>query len=334
MNHETNTLHTLASSAASTSTGTALNVSRYRTTATQMVYTDGTPAAKTCVSGAKKVTTVTFPAKAAATAGDYIALTDADGDLWGISLNVAGTDPAPTGAIWATIAAGKKCHVDISACTDAASVAAAVELVFDALTGASTKMVTSTTLGATDFTREKPAVVAADVPKSADDAGAGSITSVQKTAGVASGFAPGTDVITTAAHSFVTGMKLALTINSGSLPTGLTTTNYWVIRTSATQFQLAASYADAIAGTAVDFTDYGDEGKTATFTPATLSATFTLQKSCDGTNWANVASATTFTAAGNTMLEEKDTAYQYLRLVTTLAGGVLNLTATTQGVDR
>jgi hypothetical protein len=286
------------------------------------------------VSGAKKETTVTFPAKAAATAGDYIKLVDADGAAWGISLNVAGTDPAPTGAIWAAIAAANKVHVNISACTDDASVATAVESAFDALTDASTKMVTAKSTGTIKFTREKPAVVVADVPKSKDDAGAGSITSVQTTAGVASGFNPDTDTITTAAHSFVTGLKIALTVNSGSLPTGLTATNYWIILVSATEFKLAASYADAIAGTEVDFTDYGDASKTATFTPASLSGTFTLQKSCNGTNWVNVASATTFTAAATVMIEEKDVSYQYLKLATTIATGAVTLSAITQGVDR
>ena len=334
MNYETRTLHTVTASALTSSTGTAMDVSRYRGTATQVVYTDATPAAKTCVSGTKKETTVTFPAVAGATAGDYISMTDADGALWGISLNKAGTDPAPTGAIWATIASGKKVHVDISGCTDAESVATAVESAFDALTDASTKMVTTKSTATIKFTREKPAVVVADVPKKADDSAAGSISSVQTTAGVASGVAPGTDVITTAAHSFVTGLKVALTINSGSLPTGLTATNYYIIYASPTTFQLGASYADAIAGTAVDFSDYGDQSKTLTFTPAALGATVTVQKSCDGTNFVNCANATTITAGGNIMVEEKDSSYQYLRCITTLTAGALTLTATTQGADR
>lgn len=53
------------------------------------------------------------------------------------------------------------------------------------------------------------------------------------------------------------GMKVRVT-SAGSLPSGLAIdTDYWIIIEDATHFQLAASYSDAIAGTAIDLTDTG-----------------------------------------------------------------------------
>jgi hypothetical protein len=80
-------------------------------------------------------------------------------------------------------------------------------------------------------------------------------------------FDESTDEITINSHGFVTGLKIALSIDSGALPTGLPANDYFVIKTGANTFQLAESYADAVAGTEIDFTDKGDVGKVATFNP-------------------------------------------------------------------
>jgi hypothetical protein len=66
------------------------------------------------------------------------------------------------------------------------------------------------------------------------------------------GFNDTTNVITTTgSHPFDTGHAVLLT---GTLPSGLTEgTLYWVIDTSSTTFKLAASSADALASTAIDF---------------------------------------------------------------------------------
>lgn len=55
----------------------------------------------------------------------------------------------------------------------------------------------------------------------------------------------------------LTGTKVQVS-SSTTLPAGLSaSTDYFVIRSSATEIQLAASYADAIAGTQIDITDTG-----------------------------------------------------------------------------
>lgn len=80
----------------------------------------------------------------------------------------------------------------------------------------------------------------------------------------------GTEEITSAANGFFTGLSCTLTTN-GVLPTGLAlVTTYYIISVDANTFQLAASYADAIAGTEIDLTAAG--GATVTVTVAVYNA--------------------------------------------------------------
>lgn len=134
------------------------------------------------------VSTLTFPAVAAATAGDYIVITDTNGDTWAAALNKSGADPAPTGAIYTAIPAGRKVNVDISGGTDAASVAALVETALNALTGFTALITTDDTAadGTMTLTHAAKAPVAVPVPHDESDAGAGSISAASTTTGVAS----------------------------------------------------------------------------------------------------------------------------------------------------
>lgn len=80
----------------------------------------------------------------------------------------------------------------------------------------------------------------------------------------------GTDVCTYTStanvpSNILTGTRVRLT-TSGTLPGGLATaTDYYVIRSSDTTFQLATSYANAIAGTAINITDAGTGTHTITW---------------------------------------------------------------------
>lgn len=85
----------------------------------------------------------------------------------------------------------------------------------------------------------------------------------------------GTDVITVDENYYLqTGQAVALT-TSGTLPTGLSATTYYVIRTSATTIKLATSVANANAGTAVDITAAAGGGT------HTLTQTFTDRAMAD-----------------------------------------------------
>lgn len=68
-----------------------------------------------------------------------------------------------------------------------------------------------------------------------------------------------TETLTSAAHGMATGDgPYRLTNSGGALPTGLSAdTNYWIIVLTANTYQLASSYANAIAETEVTFTTDG-----------------------------------------------------------------------------
>lgn len=128
-----------------------------------------------------------FPSVAGSTGGDYVVLTDGSGLTWAISLDKSGADPEPTGAAWVAVNAARKVHVDISGGTNAASVAALVETAFDGLSGSSAIVTDDTAADGTMLlTMAVKAPCTDPAVHNADDSGAGSITGVQTTAGVAS----------------------------------------------------------------------------------------------------------------------------------------------------
>jgi len=138
-----------------------------------------------------------------------------------------------------------------------------------------------------------------------------------------------TNVFTKTSHGFYTGLKVALTTGT-TLPTGLSATNYYVIRLTSSTFQVATSQTNALAGTAVDFSDNGTG--TQTFTPAALgTCTVKLQGTNDDASdsrvtptWSDLANAQTVTATGSYMWQVADAAYAYVRITgTTDAGQVV-----------
>jgi len=139
----------------------------------------------------------------------------------------------------------------------------------------------------------------------------------------------GSETFLKTAHGFYTGLKVALT-TSGVLPTGLSATDYYVIRVTAATFQIASSQANAAAGTAVTFSDNGTGNQT--FTPAALgTCTVKLQATNDNpsdasvtTVWTDLASPQTVTATGNYLWNVADCFYSYVRITgTTNAGQVV-----------
>lgn len=140
------------------------------------------------------------------------------------------------------------------------------------------------------------------------------------------------DIIVKASHGFTTGLKVAAT-TAGTLPTGLSATNYYVIVVSATQIKLATSLANAQAGTAVDITAVGVGNST--LTPAALAgATYQLQVSNDNSIWANYGSTSAISATGNTALEMNNINFAYVRVQTTLTAGRLTIDLVANSFNR
>lgn len=131
------------------------------------------------------------------------------------------------------------------------------------------------------------------------------------------------NTITITAHGFFTGLKVAL--SGTNLPTGLSATNYWVIRVDANTIQLASSLVNANAGTAVHITGQGTTSDAA-LTPATLSQVAKLQQSNDGITYFDVSGLTvTITGAGNTLWLVTSPPAFWHQLVVTPTGGALTL---------
>lgn len=327
---------TLGTSLTAATNGDAIDMAALDEMSVQLVYTDATPAAKTSLTGVLDVSTVTCPALVGATDRDYIIYKDTTGLSWAIYLDTTGTSVAPTGALYVAIPAARKSKANVSGDTSAIDVAVTVRAAFVALTDFAT-ICTAVAVGDGTITMTSVlrAPCAAMVPKNLGDTGAGSITAVHGTLGILTSVDLTDDSITFAtAHSFVTGLKIALTINSGTLPTGTTATNYYVYKISALAIGLATSVANAIAATLVDITDYGDAAKTMTFTPAALgTGLLKLQASNDGTNYSDLASMTTaaLTAAGNSLFTLSDPCHRWTRVALTQGTGAITVNYTLCG---
>lgn len=149
-----------------------------------------------------------------------------------------------------------------------------------------------------------------------------------------------TDICTKAAHGYLTGLKIQASTTT-TLPAGLSlTTDYFVIKLSASTFSLATSLALAQAGTAIDITDTGTG--THTITPTALAgASLKLQGSMDGTTYVDLpimasgdaSKSASITATANFYLDEKQLNVNYVRVYYTLTAGQLSISQISK-VDR
>ena len=237
-----------------------------------MFASNSDSAAKTCLTGVSEVNTFTFAQKSACTAADFAIIIDTNGDKWAFSIDTTGSAAEPTSALWTAVAAGKKVHVDVSGATTGTDVALAVNTAFGALSGiATTLTVGSPSTDHFAVTHVYRAVRAtAILYKSDGTASPTSFTVAKTTTGVQTAVDPTNtsgEMVTITAHGFETGRLVALSINSGSLPTGWSATNYYVIAVDANHIAFGSTLANAEAGTKVTISDYGDEAKTITLTP-------------------------------------------------------------------
>ena len=292
-----NALILSSTSVAMSETSSSFEIENYAKGSFTAKITGSNPSNVTFDTGTMEVQTITVLAKASCTAGDYIRFYDSSGTAWAFSLNKSGADPEPTGAIWVSIAASKKVHVDISSATTAAQVMALVETAVDGLTGLSAVITTddSAADGSMTFTQIVPGPTTDPTPKNADDSGAGTITGVQTTAGVATEVDPSANTVTIPSHGLLNGVKITELTTTTTLPAGLSTsTVYYAIVVDANTIKFATSQANALAGTAVDITGYGVSGGVHTLSIATaLAGSIKLQvdvEPASGTaNWVDIS---------------------------------------------
>jgi hypothetical protein len=131
----------------------------------------------------------------------------------------------------------------------------------------------------------------------------------------------GSDLIAITAHGFTNGQKVAAT-SSGTLPAGLSATNYFIVYVTANSVKLATSYANAIAGTVVDITAAAGGG-THTLTPASFSHALKWQGSIDNINFIDIASSSQTATDGTGLYWNYDGVYyNYIRPIITVTSGV------------
>lgn len=231
-------------------------------------------AAKTCVTGTSEVNTFTFVAKSSCTAGDFATFLDTAGVTWAFSIDITGSDPEPSSALWTAIPAAKKVHVSIAGVSTADDVCLTVRNAVAALSGIGTTITVGS--ASTDhfaITHVYRAVRATALVKKADGtASPTSMTVAKTTTGIQTAVDPTNttgESLTIPSHGWTTGKYVALAIGGGSLPSGWSATNYYVIAKDANTIQFATSLANAEAGTKVTISDYGTEAQTITVTPNT-----------------------------------------------------------------
>lgn len=128
-----------------------------------------------------------------------------------------------------------------------------------------------------------------------------------------------TEEITLTSHPFATGDKVVYSNGGGTSIGGLTDADeYYVIKVDANTIQLAASLADAIAGTEIDLTDGVGAAHTLTGETATVAVTFgplgsiaTITVTNPGSGYASAPSVTVAdppTGAGATVLVQSGSA--------------------------
>lgn len=142
------------------------------------------------------------------------------------------------------------------------------------------------------------------------------------------------NTITRTAHGMRTGLKVAASTD-GTLPGGLSATNYWIIVVDTNTVKLASSAANAVAGTAVDITSAAGGG-THTLTPAALSSTSVkVQGSNDNSNWVDISGATAnITATGSVLVNVADIGYRWIRPYFTVTTGQISVNTYVTGKER
>jgi hypothetical protein len=161
----------------------------------------------------------------------------------------------------------------------------------------------------------------------ADD-GATGFTISDTTPGVNNEFSIIDNTITVADHGYATGLKAALTTSAADLPAGLSATNYWIIKVDANTFKLASSAANALAGTAVNFTDSG--AGTHTLTPAAITGgSYKLQASFDDVTYVDLGVTANITATADFFHEKVDPMFNFVRVVFAITTGQFSYSVNT-----
>lgn len=128
------------------------------------------------------------------------------------------------------------------------------------------------------------------------------------------------------AHGFTTGLKVQLTTDDTLPDPLLAATDYYVIVVDANFFRLAASFADAVAGTYIELVDAGEGTQTVTAV-ALAGASASILLSNDGVNYVLAQTATAITVDGSVLYLLPNVTTKYLKVTKALTAGSVDLKA-------
>ena len=149
-------------------------------------YIEYKQAAVTETGMVANIDTVTFPALAGITDGDYFIVYDVNGLGWIVALDTTGgASQTPTGATWAATPASRRSYLDISGATTGADVAALVEAEINTFAGFTSVITTNDSAadGTMTFTNTSVGTVPSAATFNFDDNTAGTISVINSTAG-------------------------------------------------------------------------------------------------------------------------------------------------------
>jgi len=246
-------------------------------------------------------------------------------DAWGFAADKTGSDPEPTAASWVAIPAARKAQVDISGDAAPEDVATSFDTAIEGITASPFTADDTAADGTLVITCDLRGPTTAAFVSNEDASGDGSIQVSTTNEGVASEVDVSADTLTIPSNGYPTGMVGELT-TTGTLPTGLSTgTEYWVISVDSNTIQLAASYADALAGEAIDLEDQGTDGAVNTFTPTAISGGEILyERSNDLIHWEELDSSA-ITEDTNVFLDETINTYKWIRITLSIDSGSMTV---------
>ena len=136
------------------------------------------------------------------------------------------------------------------------------------------------------------------------------------------------DVCTSIGHNLALGRKLAAS-SDGTLPGGLSATNYYAIPIDSDTFKLASSLQNALDNVAVDITGAGTG--THSLTPAALSG-LTWQSfvspDASGENWISQAAAHDINSATEAISVDSSVHYRRLKVKYSITAGQVSIVQT------
>lgn len=233
-----------------------------------------------------------------------------------------GVATVPTAAAWLAVPALQRISAACIGLSTADAIVGAVKSALESLDGFSdTITLVDAGSGVLRATQVVDGLCPNPVPSNADGTGAGSITFVVATPGVASDLVVATSTIEIADHGYFTGLGVKL--SGGTLPSPLVSgTVYYVIAVDASHIKLATSNLAALAGNNINFTNEGAFSTTYTVTPEAFSIKIRVQASNDDVIYADVPdSEVTLAEESNVYLWNYAVFYQYVRLAGTITGG-------------